>query len=89
MNTCKWAVRHMDREAIEKLHQVQQTSGGLLGELVSEAIDDWFNHLPEETEDEASIALTEAADTPIHQVRQDIAHLRNEAASRLRWNGKS
>ena len=81
MNTCKWAVRHMDREAIEKLLEVQQTSGGLLGELVSEAIDDWFNHLPEETEDEESIAPTGALDTPLPQVGHNSAHSKNEAES--------
>lgn len=81
MNKCKWTVRNVNCEAIQKLHEVQQISGGLLGELVSEAIEDWFDHLPEETEDEESITPNRAAGTGIRQVRQDTLRLKTDAKS--------
>ena len=45
METFKWSVRHMDPEAVERLREVQETSGGLLGELVSEAVYVWHDGL--------------------------------------------
>ena len=55
MNTFKWSVRNVDHEAVERLREVQETSGGLLGELLTEAVFDWFENLREETDDEESI----------------------------------
>jgi len=81
MKTCKWSVRNVSHEAIEKLHNVQHTSGGLLGELVSEAINDWFDHLPEEPDIEEPIEPTNGANTRIHKVGQDTLRLKTDAES--------
>lgn len=89
MHLIKWSVRGVDHEAIDKLLEVQETSEGLLlGELVSLAIHDWYSHLPEESEDESPISPTEAVDTPLPQVGQDIAHLKNDATAHSFWSDK-
>ena len=55
------------------LREVQETSGGLLGELVSDAIEFWYENLLEETEDGASDAARAVADIPLPQVGHNIA----------------
>ena len=44
MRTKKWSVRHVDSEAVDLLLEVQETSGELLGDLVSEAIWFWYDY---------------------------------------------
>lgn len=57
MHTFKWSVRNVEHEAVERLREVQETSGGLLGQILSDAIFDWYEHLPEEADDQESITL--------------------------------
>jgi hypothetical protein len=56
-NPQKWTVRNVDAAALEMLHDVKELSGVPLGALVSEAVADWYSHLPESQEDvdEASL----------------------------------
>jgi hypothetical protein len=68
MHTFKWSVRNVEHEAVERLREVQATSGGLLGELLTEAVFDWFENLPEEAGNQESIAPTreqQTSDSPI------------------------
>ena len=53
MHLVKWSVRGVDPESVRKLMEVKQISGGVLGELVSEAIDFWFDCLG--TDDKESL----------------------------------
>jgi hypothetical protein len=54
MHQIKWTVRGVDREAISKLHEVKDISGESLGELLTEAVEFWYESLPsEEMSDEA------------------------------------
>jgi hypothetical protein len=48
----RWSVRGVPKETIEKLREVQQQSEDrfLLGELLAEAVDDWFDRLPDADE---------------------------------------
>ncbi len=49
----RWTVRSVDPEAIEMIRLVRETCGLTTGELVSAAVRDWFERLPEvEGEDE-------------------------------------
>ena len=59
MSDYRWTVRMMDADSLslEKLREVKETSGGCLGELLAEAIDDWYEHLPTEADDQESITL--------------------------------
>ena len=89
MQEFTWSVRHMQPEALDKLLDVQEVSGGRLGDLLCEAIDHWHSCLPEEPEEEASIAPTEIVDIVIHEVGHNIANLKNESASHLLEDEKS
>jgi hypothetical protein len=54
MHPIKWTVRGVGREAISKLHEVKDISGESLGELLTEAVEFWYESLPsEEMSDEA------------------------------------
>jgi hypothetical protein len=75
VDTVKWSVRGVDLESIRKLREVKSIGGGGLGELVSEAIDFWFDCL--ETDDEEA----SEADNLQPQVGQNITHLGNDVAS--------
>ena len=82
MDTFKWSVRHMQRDAVEKLLEIQANNGGeVLGHLASEAITYWYENACEEAEDEESIAPTEAADILLSKVGHNMAHLNNDGAS--------
>ena len=48
MSDTRWTVRHVERAAIDKLHEVAAISGEPIGVLVSAAIDDWYQRLPTE-----------------------------------------
>ena len=55
MSDIRWTVRHIERAAIAKLHEVAGFSGEPIGVLASAAIDDWYQRLP--TEDDALEAI--------------------------------
>jgi hypothetical protein len=78
MYSNKWTVRGVDPESIRKIREVKSVSGGALGELVSEAIDFWFDCLPEDTE-----AVDEApeAGTPTALVGHNTVPLETDTAS--------
>ena len=46
MSDIRWTVRHVERAAIAKLHEVAGLSGEPMGVLLSVAIDDWYRRLP-------------------------------------------
>ena len=48
MSDIRWSVRHVDRAAIARLHEVAEISGEPIGVLVSAAIEDWYRRLPTE-----------------------------------------
>lgn len=50
MQKIRWSVRHMSDDALQCLREVQGTSGGLLGELVHEAVLHWYHDLEELTD---------------------------------------
>lgn len=49
----RWTIRNVDPETIEIINLVRAQSGATAGELVSEAILDWFENLEEEDDDDA------------------------------------
>lgn len=52
MTNCKkWTVRNLDSEAFELLSTMKTETGWTYGDLLSEAISEWYENLPE-TEDE-------------------------------------
>jgi hypothetical protein len=84
MYPIKWTVRGVDREAISKLHEVKDISGESLGELLTEAVEFWYDSLPsEEMSDEAPVV-----DSPPPQVGHNMLHLQNDAASHSLENEK-
>ena len=48
MQNYRWSVRGLDPTVLDMLKEVRQTSGFGYGQLVSEAIADWYENLPEE-----------------------------------------
>ena len=58
MENTKWTVRNVPLETKKKLLEVKQVSGGTFGELLAEAIDYWFEALPEDSALEESAAAT-------------------------------
>ena len=84
MHPNKWTVRGVDREAISKLHEVKDISGESLGELLTEAVEFWYECLPsEEMSDEVPVS-----DSPPSQVEHNKAHLMNDTASQAFENEK-
>ncbi len=57
MANYRWTVRGMDTGSLEKLREIKEINGTCFGELLAEAIDDWYEHLPEEADDEEAITL--------------------------------
>ena len=51
-NAEKWTVRNVTPEALEMLQEVSQNSGAPMGELLSDAVADWYQRLPETTEED-------------------------------------
>ncbi len=50
-NDYRWTVRHLDPHALKCLHDIQELNPErTLGSLVSEAIFDWWDNLPEDPE---------------------------------------
>jgi hypothetical protein len=48
MSNYRWTVRNVDPQAVELLHSVKQDNPeSTLGELLSEAIQDWYENLEE------------------------------------------
>lgn len=48
----RWTIRNVDPETIEIINLMRAQSGATAGELVSEAILDWFENLEEDGEDD-------------------------------------
>lgn len=46
----RWSVRGIELSSIDRLAEVKDTCGVPYGELVNEAIDFWFTHLPVESD---------------------------------------
>jgi len=66
----RWTVRHLDRRALSVLHAAQELNPGrTLGSLVSEAIWDWWENLPDDDPDIGS----DVEDTSDPNIEQDIA----------------
>ncbi len=51
MRTYRWTVRNVDPEAIELIEEIAETSGCTFGELVTDAIETWYEQLPEEDDE--------------------------------------
>ena len=51
MSTYRWTVRNVDPVAVQLLEEIAETSGACFGELLSEAIETWYDQLPEEDEE--------------------------------------
>jgi hypothetical protein len=43
----RWTVRGIHQETLDMLGIVRQTSGGTYGELVNEAVAEWYDALPD------------------------------------------
>jgi hypothetical protein len=53
MSDYRWTVRRVDPQAIQALHEVKAVNPGTtLGQLLSEAIQDWYDNLEEQTDEE-------------------------------------
>jgi hypothetical protein len=48
MTTYRWTCRNVELGVIELLREVSETSGLCYGELVTQAIEEWYVNLPEE-----------------------------------------
>ena len=47
-NNYRWTVRNLDPQALSILHEAQEINPDrTLGSLVSEAVQDWWDHLPD------------------------------------------
>ncbi len=51
MSEYRWTVRNVDPDAVELIEEVAETSGSMFGELLTDAIETWYNQLPEEDEE--------------------------------------
>jgi len=60
MSSYRWTVRNVDPEAIQLLEEVSETSGLTFGELLTDAIETWYDGLPEEDHED-----TEESDDPV------------------------
>jgi len=56
----RWTVRNVDPEVVDLLKEVSETSGGCYGELLTEAIETWYDGLPFEDDED-----TEESDDPV------------------------
>jgi len=48
MSSYRWSVRNLDEDILELLREVKEVSGLSYGEIVSEAVSDWYRRLPED-----------------------------------------
>ena len=48
MTNYRWTCRNLDPAVLELLREVSETSGLCYGELVTQAIEEWYLSLPEE-----------------------------------------
>lgn len=51
----KWTVRQISEQTINRIAEVSEESGYTYGELLDQAVEDWYDHLPCE-DDEALFA---------------------------------
>ena len=63
-NTSKWTLRNIEPEALALLHEVSETSGLPMGALVSQALVEWYDRLPEIDDDEPASFMPVAVDRP-------------------------
>jgi hypothetical protein len=54
-NAIRWTVRGIKQSTIDMIAEVRETSGGSYGELINEAVETWYDSLPEATDDEACL----------------------------------
>lgn len=47
----RWTVRNVDPETIQIINQMREFSGFTAGELLNEAVSDWYENLEEDDED--------------------------------------
>ena len=64
MTDKRWTCRHVDPESIELLKEVKETSGTCLGELLSDAINQWYELLPFENEDDVVVTIADQGHEP-------------------------
>jgi len=63
-NVEKWTVRNITPQALEMLHEVRQHSGTPLGELLSEAVAEWYAALPYDDDEDDRVDQERAVTTP-------------------------
>ena len=69
-NNYRWTVRNLDPDALKVLHEAQKLNPDrTLGSLVSEAVWDWWEHLPDDDPD----IVAGLEDTSNPDIEQDIA----------------
>ena len=62
VNCEKWTVRNISPDAYQMLREVSEYSHMTFGDALSEAVTDWYNHLPEiESEKPKSVRKPEWA----------------------------
>ena len=66
----RWTVRNLDPSALEVLHEAQELNPErTLGSLVSEAVWDWWENIPDDDPDISS----DVEDTSVPTIEQEIA----------------
>jgi hypothetical protein len=46
--TIRWTVRGVDATTVHRIKEVQETSGGSCGDLLNEAVEFWYQSLPDD-----------------------------------------
>jgi len=66
----RWTVRNLDPRALKVLHEAQELNPDrTLGSLVSEAVWDWWENIPDDDPDISS----DVGDTSVPTIEQEIA----------------
>ena len=73
MQEYRWSVRNLDPEVLNFLREVKEESGLGYGELVSAAIVDWFENIPEEEPFVETPSASEDSSL-VHQVSENYGH---------------
>ncbi len=74
MQEYKWCVRNLDPQVLHLLREVKETSGLGYGELVSEAITDWFENLPEDEPADETVSDPDNLVTLVRQVDENYGY---------------
>ena len=56
-NLIRWTVRGIRPETLDMLANIQETSGGNYGEFINEAVAQWYEFLPDATEEDDDEAV--------------------------------